>query len=162
MTGLNLTQVKELIVIPALYGMGIKYSSPAAVNLVLGTGNKESGYIYLTQLDGGPARGFWEMEKATHDDIYATFLNLPAQAELLRYVQSLLVPVFDPFAQMVWNLLYAAVMCRIKYWRSPRSLPIFTDAVGQATMWKTVYNSDLGAGVVDSATISCFTAAIAA
>lgn len=162
MTGLNLTQVKELIVIPTLYGAGPEISSLAAVNLVLGAGNKESGYIYVAQLGNGPARGFWQMEKITHDDILNRYLQLPAKSHLLAYVKSLIIPSLDPFAQLIVNSAYACIMCRMRFLMEDPPLPASNDAAGMAAYHKQFYNSVLGKTVVDAADISCFTAAIAA
>ena len=50
----------------------------------------------------------------------------------------------------------------LKYWRSPLSLPSATDAIGLATAWKQIYNSDLGAGSVDAAHVALFQQAIEA
>jgi hypothetical protein len=162
MSGLNLSQVKDLIVTPVLQAAGTRCSTLSAINLVLGAGNVESGYIYVAQLGNGPARGFWQMEKPTHDDILDRYLLLPAQAALLPYVKSLLIPGLDPFAQLIVNSAYACIMCRMKFLMAVPPLPASQDAAGMAAYHKQFYNSVLGKTVVDAADIACFTAAIAA
>ena len=42
----------------------------AARQLILRTGAAESGYQTRRQYGGGPARGFWQMEPATEEDIH--------------------------------------------------------------------------------------------
>lgn len=154
---LNLTDVKTLIVAPALEAIGM--NSPVAINLVAGTGLVESSYVSLKQIGTGPALGLWQMEPATHADIWKNYIN--AQPALTRTLKTLMTPG-NSLAQLTGNLLYAAAMCRIKYFRAPQALPAENDAAGMALYWKAIYNSDLGAGVVDPAHVAMFQQAIAA
>lgn len=48
--------------------------SQAAEDLLLGTAIQESGLVHVRQV-GGPALGYWQMEPATHDDIWASFVQ---------------------------------------------------------------------------------------
>lgn len=164
MTGLNLSQVKNLIVIPTLAALPSRWNSPAAVNLLVGTVVAESSATYLHQLGTGPAIGLWEMEPATHDDCWNTFLNSPSQADLAHAVAGLALAggAFPGATQMAGNLYYACAMARVKYIRSPQALPAANDAAGLARMWKSVYNSSLGAGVIDGAHVLMFQQAIGA
>ena len=72
MPGLDLAQVKALLVQPVLAGLGLGGS--AAVHLLTGTALVESGLVWLGQTGGGPALGLWQMEPATHDDCWRNFL----------------------------------------------------------------------------------------
>ena len=48
-----------------------------AVNLLLGTAIQESGGLrWRVQVNGGPARGLFQMEEATYTDIWNNFLNI--------------------------------------------------------------------------------------
>ena len=49
--------------------------STAAEELVLGTAIVESSLIYISQHGAGPALGLWQVEPATHDDLYANYLS---------------------------------------------------------------------------------------
>lgn len=160
--GLDLGQLKELVILPALNILGPNIASPQAVSLTAGTFLKESGLTYITQLNNGPARGLGQMEKVTHDDMWTTYLDLAPNKALAAAVTETLVPLVQEWDQLLFNMRYMAVMTRLKYRRSPLALPGPNDAAGMAAMWKVVYNSSLGAGVVDAATVACFTAAIAA
>lgn len=64
---LNIAQFRTNIVRPTLEGIGAH--NRAAENLVLGTGLQERDLHYLRQLNDGPARGIYQMEPTTHDDI---------------------------------------------------------------------------------------------
>jgi hypothetical protein len=159
MSGLDLGQFKSLIVTPALTSVGL--GGQTAINLVTGTALKESGLQYLKQLGTGPALGVCQMEPATHDYLW-TLKSMKSTGSLrARIVEALnlnLQPVAD---QLVSDLYYAVIMCRIKYLSVAEPLPA-NNATSLATYWKSIYNSSLGAGVVDSATVSLFQQAIAA
>lgn len=142
MAGIDTAQLKSLVVRPALACLGPIYSTTAAVNLVTGTALAESGAAYLRQIGGGPARGLWQMEPATEDDIWANFLRYEPD---LAGIGDAIRGGFQPESAMVWNLLYGVVMCRLKYWRSPDPLPAAADAIGMADYHKAVYNTVLGA-----------------
>lgn len=123
--------------------------SEAAEDLLLGTALQESRLIYTHQLGGGPALGYWQMEPATHDDIWQNWLRYRNDE------QRLIVEILGDKAPMQGtpraSLLetehpYACAMARIKYRRSPQPLPAHGDVVGYAKMWKSVYNSAGGAG----------------
>lgn len=118
--------------------------SAAAVNLMLGTCAQESRMgAYLLQVDG-PARGIFQMEPETHQDIRERFI-VP-RPKLQALVDSEVVPVRPLLDQLVTNLVYAAVMARIHYWRHPAPLPAADDVEGLARYYKLVYNTDAGRG----------------
>lgn len=137
---LDVVQFKKYVIQPALKAIG-SYS-PAAEELVLGTALQESRLQYLRQLGNGPARGVFQMEPATHDDIWKNYLkykpDLAADVMALAHVRH--------SESLTTDLLYAAAMCRIHYLRAPAALPEQGDYEGQAAYWKEYYNTYLGAG----------------
>lgn len=149
--GLDPQQVRTYVVRPALQRLGAW--TQAAENLVLGTAVHESRLRYIDQLDRagkpGPAFGLWQMEAPTHDDIWRNFLSF--RANLAINVNYMLPAGPRNAADMQWNLLYAAAMCRVSYLRSPDDLPAEADAAGMAQLWKHRYNTPLGAGTVEQA-----------
>jgi len=119
--------------------------------LLLGTALQESGLRHLRQLanrDGtrGPALGYFQMEPATHDDIWATFLTFrPALAARVRAVPG--AAVGRPKAELlVHNHVYAAVMARLRFRRAPGALPAAGDVRAMGAYWKAHYNTVLGKG----------------
>ena len=72
--GLDLTQYKQLVIVPALATLPARLNGVAAVNLIAGTALVESAGVYLHQLGAGPAIGLEEMEPVTHDDCWVNFL----------------------------------------------------------------------------------------
>jgi len=129
------------IIRPALEAIDLY--SDAAAELVLGTALQESNLRYLVQLGSGPAKGFFQMEPATHDDIWTNFLAY--KPELASKVNALVCHNRSP-EKLIWNLHYAAAMCRVHYYRVKSALPEQGDYEGHANYWKTYYNTIHGAG----------------
>ena len=159
MTGLNLSQIKRLWIRPALQAIGL--DDPAHVNIVTGIGLVESGYVWLEQLHGGPARGFWQMEPATHDDIWKNSLPAPCRSKIASGLNRLLYGQPHSADLMIALPLYGAGMCAVKVLLAPEPIPAADDAAGQARYHKRWYYSPLGAASV-MAHIPDFQAAIAA
>jgi hypothetical protein len=142
---LNIPQFRTNIVRPTLEAIGAH--NRAAENLVLGTALQESNLHYLRQLNEGPARGIYQMEPATHDDIWDNFLAY--RTELRERVSAFLVADHDRVDQLVWNLAYATAMCRVHYMRVRHALPSPDDVRGLAEYWKQYYNTPQGRGTAD-------------
>ncbi|GAB0057936.1 hypothetical protein SIID45300_02270 [Candidatus Magnetaquicoccaceae bacterium FCR-1] len=141
--GLDPHQLRDLIIRPTLQRLG--YWTEAAEELVLGTAIQESGLRFVRQLGSGPARGLWQMEPATHDDLWLNYLNSRTKIGL-----NVLGPYSKPDAgRLVWDLGYACAMCRVHYLRCPGVLPAAGDHEGQAAYWKRWYNTALGAGTIE-------------
>lgn len=126
-----------------LLGLG----GDAVEELLLGTAAQESGLgEHLAQVHG-PALGVWQMEPATHDDIWKNFIAY--RAEYGTRVISLLSPGLTKLDQLRGNLYYACAMARLQYLRSPHPIPAAGDLVGQGALYKAVYNTAGGAATVE-------------
>lgn len=115
-------QLRRYIIEPVLQDLGLL--SAAAVNLLLGTCAQESrmGH-FLRQQGGGPALGIFQMEPATHADIWANYLMF--HEDLAGRIWSYLPDASrspDP-DYLICNLKYATAMARVHYRRSPLPLP---------------------------------------
>lgn len=145
------TIAAALTAIDELTANQFRLHSPAAVELLVGTALKESGGLrWRRQLNHGPARGLFQMEGATYDDIWRNYLAFrPALADAIR---SAFTPAGGEltFDQIVDDDAYAAVMARLKYYRVPAPLPPAGDVQAQARYWKEHYNTKLGKGTVAS------------
>ncbi len=140
---MDATVFRDTIVVPAL--TGLNRWSEWAEKLMMGTAAQESGLIYTRQLGNGPARGYFQMEPATHDDCWTNYLNF--RSSLRAKVLAVRAGSGTPTAaEMETNHLYAAAMARVRYMRVAESIP--TDGRGLARYWKTYYNTPLGAGTV--------------
>lgn len=134
--------LRDQVIRPVLVTLGLW--SEAAEDLVLGTAAQESGLRFLRQLGGGPALGLYQMEPATHDDIWENFLRF--RTGLAAAVAMFRSPSVPDRLQLTGNLLYATAMCRIHYYRVPAPLPSQGDVAGYAAYWKAHYNTAAGAG----------------
>lgn len=150
MSGIDVRQLKYLVVAPSLAALGL--NEPAAINLVTGTALAETRAVYLRQLNDGPALGLWQMEPSTHDDCWANFLNFPAQRRFLTVLRGMLSPDLPKAAQLVTNLRYAAAMTRIRFYRVAENLPLADNAAAQSAYHKKYYNSCLGSANADANT----------
>ena len=143
---IDVYQFRKYLLEPVLDQMELH--SDAAVELLLGTAIQESNLTFLRQLGDGPALGVFQMEPATHDDIWENYLlHRPELAA--RVARTTRYPGIGMAADMVGNFWYATAMARIHYLRVPKALPEPGDVEGMAHYWKDYYNTLLGAGTVD-------------
>ena len=139
------THLLEHIIRPVLKDLDLW--SPQAERLVLGTACKESECgRWLVQLGGGPALGIYQMEPATHNDIWENFLVFPGKTDLRNVVKKYMPQLWTEQQLLIGNLYYATALCRIHYLRVPEPIP--DDLPRQAAYWKRFYNSEKGAGTV--------------
>ena len=142
----------EWVIRPTLHALDMH--SERAETLVLATALAESGGTETRQKGGGPARGLWQMEPTTHDDLYKTYLFptlFKRHPELPRKLRKASLYVyggsFPPPSDLLFhNPRYACAMARIKYWRVPTALPDTLE--GMAAYWKEHYNTRCGKGTV--------------
>ena len=118
--------------------------SVAAERLLLGTAITESELTWLRQHGDGPARGVYQIEPATHDDIWANYLAY--RDGLANRVARLAAGAIPRADQLAWNLGYATAIARLIYYRRPEPLPHADDLAGLARYWKAHFNTALGAG----------------
>ena len=141
MSGLDQDQFLQYVMRPALDELGENLNSLAAERLLMGTALQESGLVYLRQLGAGPALGIYQMEPATHEDIWDNFL---------KYHTPLLLQVGSRFTakpeRLIWDLKYATKMARLHYYRVKEALPEAGDVAGMAAYWKRYYNTPAGKG----------------
>lgn len=165
---MRVDQLRTYVIEPVLRDLGL-YSASARELLVMTAAAESAGGDYLHQVGGGPACGIFQMEPATHDDIWTNFLRYRsggAFQSVERYLASVgagdrstlaarvagwQVPgAFrgDDAREMCGNLYYATAMARMHYLRVPQSLPASNDVNGLAEYHKTHYNTELGASEV--------------
>lgn len=152
--GLNLTQLRDHVMVPALQQLGLY--SLAAEQLVIGTIAQESRGAFLRQLGEGPALGLIQMESETHKDLWLSYLKYKPELKdvLLNMASGSAVDGYRESGwpdhdELVWNLRYAIAMCRIHYYRKPQALPGENDVRAIGRYWKQHYNTVHGAGTVE-------------
>lgn len=143
---INLENLRDYIVAPTLKELGMY--AKWAERLVIGTALAESvidGDMHIKQ-QNGPALGIYQMEPATHEDIYKNFLLYDAT---ISKRLAKITPEFRNADRMVYDLRYATAMCRIHYWRNSFSIPDENDILAIGSVWKDVYNTRTGKGTVE-------------
>lgn len=144
---INVPHFISYVIRPTLDVIG--FGGRAAEELMLGTALQESRLTYLHQLGKGPAKGVFQMEPRTHDDIWANYLSYKNDLAQKILTLSGSMEGLKPAELMCGNMFYAAAMCRVHYLRVPQALPEAGDLDGQAEYWKEYYNTFLGAGTVE-------------
>ena len=135
-------QFRRLVIAPTLQDLGLW--SLAAEQLLIGTALTESGLIYLTQHGGGPARGFYQIEPSTAEDLYDNWLVY--RPDWAAKLNRLIVPGEKLADQLVTNLQYTTAIARLHYYRVPKPLPKTGDVRGMARYWKEFFNTRAGKG----------------
>ena len=138
-------EFRDQTIVPAL--QAISLHTDAAAELLLGTALAESRLVWRRQLNDGPARGLFQMEMATHNDIWSNYLKF--RSTLANAVRALKTSAkADPETELENNDAYAAAMTRVHYRRAPAKLPAAGEVQAMAAYWKLYYNTPLGAGTV--------------
>jgi transposase InsO family protein len=148
MTGIYVEHLRAHVIQPALRTLNL-YSQDAQ-ELLLGTAIHESACgKYLHQL-GGPALGIFQVEPATHMDIWRNYLRyrhtLATRIDALASKGLRFTDGTPNDEQLAANLLYSAAIARIVYLRVTEPLPSAQDVDAMARYWKQHYNTPLGAG----------------
>ena len=128
-------ELRQHVIRPTLDYLGM--GGESAESLMLATALCESGLSNLVQKGGGPARGLWQVEPATHDDVWWTFLAFkpPLEVKMERMLNSWQTR----HDQLTTDPCYCCAIARLKYWRDPEPLP--DDAEGGCLYHKRVFNS---------------------
>lgn len=147
-------QLREYIIRPVLKAMG-KYSRNAEELLLLTAAQESALGEYIHQL-GGPAKGIYQMEPFTHDDIWDNYLAY--RNDFAFQVQNWAVPsnhfenneeTYPETQQLIGNLYYSTAMARCHYLRVSESLPEYSDVEGMARYYKKHYNTHKGKATVE-------------
>lgn len=117
-------------------------ATKAAVQLLLGTAAQESNFGYYLEQVRGPARGIFQIEPATAQDLEQT-LPPDLSAWLRSYRDSKSIPW-----ALKYELDYQIACCRLKYFQVPQPLPAAYDVAGMAAYWKQFYNTPFGRGTL--------------
>lgn len=142
---MNAQQLLDFIIVPTLKYMGGNYNSKNAQMLLLATAAIESECGYYIKQIGGPALGVWQMEPATHSDIWAEcdalYGNLGPRAKNLGLEKN----EYGADADLIDSPMYSCAMARLKYSMDSAPLPSFDDERAIYDYYKRIYNTHLGA-----------------
>jgi hypothetical protein len=139
---LDISQFRNCIVKPALRLLNL-YSKDAEELLVATCAQESLGGTYLCQV-GGPAVGIYQMEPATHDDLWHTILanDQTARWAVMKAMNTAMIPKAD---RMLWDMYYATFMARVLYLRIKDPLPSADDIDALWDYYKRHWNTEIGA-----------------
>ena len=146
--GISPIDFTQYIIKPSLRFLDMK--SKAAEQLLLGTVAKESGLGYYLHQVKGPALGVFQIEPATHKDLWVNYIRYK---NYLYNRLSLAFPTCEFGSNhelLVYDLKYACCMARLIYYRVKYVLPQAHHISAQADYWKKHYNTPRGKGTVES------------
>ncbi len=148
-------QLHDYIIKPTLEYMGGNYDSKNARFLLLCTAAIESKCGHYIKQINGPALGIWQMEPATHDDIFANcdvLQDVDCGMSESKYNILQLSPTYnmdEDFEAVQSDLIdspkYACAMARFKYSMDNEPLPDYNDFKAVYREYKRIYNTPLGA-----------------
>jgi type VI secretion system secreted protein VgrG len=147
---IDFNQFKEHVVVPTLKYLDseIPYSEEAVDLLMMTCAHESTGGTYLRQkgMKGTEgAFGVYQMEMATHEDIYVNFLRTRPFFE--ESVSGLRSDYSSLRRDLTANLVYATAMARVHYWRVAEALPSKDDTRYMSKLGiyaKKYYNTPLG------------------
>lgn len=141
-------QLKNLIIKPALQDLQM-FSLDAMELLIFTCAVESKGGFYLKQLSG-PALGIFQMEPATYNDIWQNFIMFKSDIKL-QLLHNFNAPVMPSEDRMIYDLRFAAAMCRLHYERVPEALPNNQNPADIWNYYKKYYNTIYGAASYDEA-----------
>ncbi len=124
---------------------GARYNSTDAIDLLFGTACVESDCGYFIKQLNGPARGIFQMERTTHDDIWRNYINYRQELKTFMREELPQAAQDSKFDNLEYNLRYAIMMARLHYYRVPAPIPKSSLEM-QAQYWKDYYNTPDGKG----------------
>lgn len=136
---IDVGQLVDYVIKPALKQICL-YSN-SSERLILGTCSQESSMgTYLHQVGGG-AVGIFQMDPKIYWNMWNQFLvNKNDLKKLILSANG--YSVIPHENAMITNMLYAAMMCRVRYLWVNEALPQFNDLEGQAKYWAKYYNGN--------------------
>lgn len=136
-------QILDHVIVPTLLWLdrgdrGI--DSENARYLLLGTGAHESRLFSTLVQDRGPARSFWQIEKATFYYLHGQWL--PKRKALYDKVNDLAASLDSQWDQISGNLYLACAYARCVYRSRPGTIPSPDDIEGMAAFWGKYYQTE--------------------
>lgn len=141
---LNKSQFIKYVINPTLVKLGL-YSESASNLLVMIAAHESIKGHYIVQTTG-QAKGVFQMENATHDDVLRWLKS--TKPELYKLVVAMADNDPSPM-KMVTDLDYAVAMARVFFLRFPEALPSGSDTHAMASYAKKRWNTYLGKATVD-------------
>ncbi|MDX2368828.1 MAG: hypothetical protein QNK36_10550 [Colwellia sp.] len=138
---IDVKQFKEVIITPAL-SLLQKYSDDAVELLLFTCAAESNGGTYVKQIKG-PALGIFQMEPATHQDIWVNYIFTNSSLMNIMSLNFFAAAQMDA-ERMVYDMRYATVMARLQYSRFDEPLPDRKNIDAMFDYYKKYYNTPSG------------------
>lgn len=134
--------INSLIIKPALIACGLW--SLEAQALVYGTALAETGFNYIKQIgnvtNGG--LGFWQCQPSDHSDLKMWLRRYDKKGFQDRVLSACYMSsMATDDNELMWNIRYAAIVCRLHYARISEPIPKINDASKMCDFYVRLYNS---------------------
>lgn len=138
---INISQFRELIIIPALSRLHM-YSKDAEELLVFTCAAESDGGTYLHQIKG-PASGIYQCEPNTHHDIWQNYIIYRSNITAILAL-NFDVPRIPTISRLIYDLHYATAICRLHYARVKAKIPSKDNIDDIWEYYKKHYNTESG------------------
>jgi len=134
----------------------VELYSKSAEELLMLTAAVESNLGEYIEQVKGPALGIFQMEPATHNDIMDRWLEYAPKKvrdNVAKFLDKYMGNISSDEDEdvMQYNLKYAILLARLRYYLVPHALPPHDDIEALAAYWKQYYNTKYGKGTVAKA-----------
>lgn len=147
---MDIEQLTNLVMKPVLRLFPLGYSPLAVMAIQMIIAHESQRGHYISQLHGGPAAGFIQMEKRTHDSVWRYGETVWANAVLAGIITTgdnrLRAP--PSFDRLLYDLRYNIFMARQRLFMKPEAFPNSPEAM--SVYLKKHWNSVAGAADPDS------------
>lgn len=137
----DVKQFKDFIITPTL-SMLQKFSDDAVELLLFTCAAESNGGTFVHQV-GGSALGVYQMEPATHQDIWTNYIYSAGPLSTIINLNFNINGKIDA-GRMIYDLQYATIMARLHYSRFKEPLPDRKDPNAIFDYYKKYYNTPKG------------------
>lgn len=148
---MNIEQLRTYVIKDSLKSVNLWNKEGEILLLATALAESDLG-TYVHQING-PALGIYQMEPATFTWLWSEYLMNDRYVHIRDDIIDACNFNNEPTCfDMITNLGFASMMCRVRYLPAPEPLPAPEDFDGIADYWKKYYNTGEGKG--DSARLS--------
>lgn len=131
---INIHQLARYVITPTLEEIPKGYSPEAVTLLLMIAAHESNGGEWIAQIGNGPARGIYQIELATHDDVWKHSDSIHHNARFMG--------ILNEPKRLFYDLRYQTFVARQKLFMVKEPLP--TDLMDLAAYAKEHWNTQQG------------------
>ena len=143
---MNQSDLRRLL-FETLTSIGL-WSANAEELLVAIAAHESAACKYIYQMNDGPARGIFQQEKLSHDEIF-TILFPTRQALRYKVMDACNFLANPSYESLASNTGWAIIACRLHFLRFKDPIPDASDIESIANYWKKYWNTSAGKGTIE-------------